>query len=177
MVLEHLEERSLLRLPIRILWAQGSILGKLVSSSSGGGTTAIDWSRVDIIAYDRSNDTPEAPLAVAAYPDGTFSMGVSPGRPYVLLAVPDASSRLARTFVGPGPIEASEFSITQTVQSARFWAATVMDETQNTLPGTALQVFCGATWPNCIDSTIPLAETTSGDGGAFQLALPDPATR
>jgi hypothetical protein len=57
------------------------------------------------------------------------------------------------------------------------WSAKVTDENQYGLSGTALQVFCGPTWPNCVDSTIPLAETTSEDGGAFQLALPDPSTR
>ena len=157
---------------VRLL-GQGSINGRLVAGLSG----TVDWTRVGVIAYDRSNDTPEAPSAVAANPDGTFSMGLSPGRPYVVLAVPDVSTGLARTFVGPGPLQTSEFTITQNVQAAMAWTATVMDETQNGLSGTALQVFCGVTWPNCIDPTIPLAETTSQDSGAFQLALPDPATR
>jgi hypothetical protein len=155
--------------------AQGRINGKLTAGSSG--SASVDWTRVNVIAYDRSNDTAEAPLVVTANPDGTFSMGLSPGRPYVVLAVPDVSTGLARTFVGSGPLQTSEFTITQNVQAAMAWTATVMDESQNGLSGTALQVFCGASWPNCIDSTIPLAETTSQDSGAFQLALPDPATR
>jgi hypothetical protein len=104
-------------------------------------------------------------------------MGVSPGRIYVLLAVPDASTPLARTFVGPGPMQATEFTFTQNVQAAMPWSSTVMDGFQNGLEQTAMQVFCIADWPYCVDPTIPLAETTSGDGGAFQFALPDPATR
>ena len=104
-------------------------------------------------------------------------MGVSPGRPYAVLAEPDVSTGLARTFVGPGLLRSSEFTITQKVQATMAWTAVVMDESQNGLSETALQVFCHTSWPNCIDSTIPLAETTSQDGGAFQLALPDPATR
>jgi hypothetical protein len=104
-------------------------------------------------------------------------MGVSPGRSYVVLVVPDASSGLARTFFGPGPIQASEFALTQNVQAAMAWSSTVMDGSQNGLAGTAMQAFCIVGWPYCVDPTIPLAETTSGDGGAFQFALPDPATR
>jgi hypothetical protein len=40
-----------------------------------------------------------------------------------------------------------------------------------------MQAFCIVGWPYCVDPTIPLAETTSGDSGAFQFSLPDPATR
>jgi hypothetical protein len=155
--------------PVQLV-RQGRIAGKLLPAGS-------DWSKVNVVAYDRSVDTPEAPLAVSVNLDGSFAIGASPGRPYVVIAVPDTSSGLARTFVGPGPIEASEFSITQRVQGSMAWSAKVTDENQYGLSGTALQVFCGPTWPSCIDSTIPLAETTSEDGGAFQLALPDPSTR
>jgi hypothetical protein len=151
---------------------QGRIAGKLLSSSTA------DWSKVNLVAYDRSADSPESPRAVSVSPDGSFAIGASPGRPYVVVAVPDTSTNLARTFVGPGPLEATEFSITQKVQDAMPWSAMVIDETsQGGLGGTALQAFCGATWPNCIDPTIPLAETTSEDGGTFQLALPNPSTR
>jgi hypothetical protein len=159
--------------PARLL-AQGRITGQLIARN---GSTTIDWSLVRVIAYDRSEDSPEIPLAVGAISDGSFSMGVSPGRSYVLLVVPDASSGLARTFFGPGPIQASEFPLTQNVQAAMAWSSTVMDGTQNGLAGTAMQAFCIVGWPYCVDPTIPLAETTSGDGGAFQFALPDPATR
>ncbi len=156
------------------LSAQGKISGQL---TSGAGSTPIDWTHVDVVAYDRSNDTPEVPWAVAVSKDGTFSMGVSPGRIYVLLVVPDASTGLARTFVGPGPMQATEFPFTQKVPAAMTWSSTVMDGFQNGLAGTAMQVFCIVDWPYCFDPTIPLAETTSDDGGGFQFALPDPATR
>ncbi len=155
------------------LAAQGRVSGQLTSGASG----PVDWTHVDVIAYDRSNDTPEVPVAVAANPDGTFSVGVSPGRSYVLLVVPDASMGLARTFVGPGPMQATEFAFTQKVPAAMAWSSTVMDGLQNGLAGTAMQVFCIAGWPYCVDPTIALVETTSGDDGTFQLALPDPATR
>jgi hypothetical protein len=159
------------------LGAQGRIKGQLIAGSASASSPSIDWTRVNVVAYDRSNDTLEAPLAVAANPDGTFTMAVSPGRPYVLLAVPDVSTGLARTFVGPGLLQASEFTITQNVQAAKAWTATVMDEDQNGLSGTALQAFCDPSWPGCIDSTLPLAETIAQDDGSFQLAWPDPATR
>jgi hypothetical protein len=160
-------------LPVALL-AQQPISGQLTAASA---STAIDWTLVKVIAYDRSNDTPEVPLAATANPNGTFSMGVSPGRSYAVLVVPDASTGLARTFVGPGLLQASEFSLTQNVQVSMAWSSTVMDSSANSLPGTAMQVFCIQDWPYCVDPTLPLAETTSGDNGAFQFALPDPATR
>jgi hypothetical protein len=160
-------------LPVAVL-AQGRISGQLTAVSA---SAAIDWTHVQVIAYDRSDDTPEVPQAATVNPGGTFSIGVSPGRSYAVLVVPDASTGLARTFVGPGLLQASEFSITQNVQGAMVWSSTVMDSLANGLPGTAMQVFCIADWPYCVDPTIPLAETTAGDNGAFQFALPDPATR
>jgi hypothetical protein len=153
---------------------QGRIVGNLVWGNPGVPT---DWSKVYLVAYDRSADSPESPQATSVNPDGSFVIGASPGRAYVVLAVPDTTSGLARTFVGPGPLEATEFSITQKVQASMAWSARVMNESQGGLSGTALQIFCGATWPGCIDPAIPLAETTSEDGGAFDLRLADPARR
>lgn len=155
-----------------VMQAQGHIAGKLLSSQTG-----IDWTRVNVAAYDRSDDTPESPHAVAVNADGSFSVGVSPARPYVVMVMPDTSLGLARTFVGPGPLHASEFAITQKVLSSMAWSAVVMDEYQTVLSETALQVFCDAGWPGCVDATLPLAETTSGAGGSFLLTLPDPSTR
>jgi hypothetical protein len=154
--------------------AQGRIKGKLLSGISG---VAPDWTKVNLVAYDRSGDTPESPLIIGANLDATFSIPVSPGRPYVVVAVPDSSTDLARTFVGPGPLEATEFTLTQRVQAAMPWTAMVTDQGNRGVGGAALQVFCGATWPKCVDPSVPLAETTAGSSGAFQLDLPDPSTR
>ncbi len=156
------------------LAAQGRIEGNLVV---GGANPTPDWSLVNLVAYDRSTDTPEPPRAFSANPDGSFALGVSPGRAYVVLVVPDASTKLGRTFVGPGWLQATEFPLTQRVPVARHWTARVLDQRQRGLEGTALQVFCEASWPGCIDATVPLAETTAEYGGVFDLALPDPATR
>jgi hypothetical protein len=159
--------------------AQGRINVQLVV----GPKDVIDWTRVQVLAYDRSADALETPLLAWVYSDGTFSLAVSPGRPYVVLIKPDVSSGFARTFVFPGLLQASEFTLTQSVPAAMAWSATVMDSAQVGaqvgVAGTALQVFCTdkGGWPGCIDPTIPLAETTSGDGGAFQLWLPASATR
>ena len=161
-------------LPATLL-AQGRINGQLVPGAVG--TAAVDWSHVNVVAYDRSGDTPEAPVAVAVNTAGAFSVPVSPGRPYVVLAMPDGTSPLARTFVAPGLLQSSEFTVTQRVQSTMAWSSSVIDSAQVGVAGTAIQVFCSADWPGCVDSGIALAETTSGDGGVFQLALPDPATR
>ena len=102
-------------------------------------------------------------------------MPVSPGRPYVVLAVPLMASGLARTFVGPGLLAASEFTIKQKVLSSMPWISTAY-QTGYDLSGTALQILCGVGYAGCVDPTIPLAETTI-EAGAFQLSLPDPATR
>lgn len=155
------------------LAAQGQVRGKLLPSSG----KPIDWSQTNVVAYDRNSDSPEAAVGVTVGTDGTFSIGVSPGRPYVLVAIPPVSSGYARTFVGPGPLQASEFTIRQKVQESMDWVATVMDQAQVGVPRVALQVFCGAIAPGCIDSKIALAETTSGEGGVFHFNLPDPATR
>ena len=155
------------------LWPQSNIIGQLVARTS----LPLDYAGVSIVAYDRTIDSPEAPRAVKANPDGSFVFGVTPGRPYVLLATPDIASGYARTFVGPGPVRASEFVITQNLLTSMPWSAVVMDETQNGLPDTALQVYCDPSWPNCVDPGVPLAETTSDVGGAFDLALPDPSSR
>jgi hypothetical protein len=155
------------------LWAQSTILGQLAPQAS----VPLDYSRVTIVAYDRSLDAPEAPRSMLANSDGRFAFGVTPGRPYVLLAVPEIGSGYARTFVGPGLLQASEFVIAQTLLLSMPWQATVMDEDQNGLADTALQIFCGASWPTCVDPGVPLAETTSDVDGAFQLELPDPSSR
>jgi hypothetical protein len=152
---------------VRLL-SQGSIRGQLSASVS------TDWTQVSVVAYDRSDDSPEAPFSITASADGSFSMPVSPGRPYVLLAVPSTGSGLARTFVGPGFLAASEFTIKQKVLSSMPWTSTAY-QTGYDLSGTALQVLCIDGYPDCADLTIPIAETTI-EGGAFQLELPDLST-
>jgi hypothetical protein len=154
---------------------QATIHGQLSVRASGA--PALDFASVKIVAYDRSVDSPEAPRAMMAAPDGSFAFGATPGRPYVLLAVPGVGSGYARTFVGPGPVEASEFVITQPLLGSMEWRAAVMDERQYGLAETALQIFCDVSWPNCVDPAVPLAETTSDANGFFDLALPDPSSR
>lgn len=157
------------------LLAQSSIYGKLVGRRAT--TVPIDLTSVSIVAYDRSADAPEAPRATMAAADGSFALGVTPNRSYVLVAVPEIGSGYAQTFVGPGPVKASEFVITQNLLGSVAWRATVMDENQKASPDTTLQVYCDPSWPNCVDATVPLAATTSDASGAFQLDLVDPATR
>lgn len=159
------------------LLGESRISGRLLASPIGGKASAPDWTQVQVIAYDKSDDMPEPPQAVAVSADGTFSLWVTPSRPYVLLAVPPVDSGWVRTFVGPGALGASEFLITQKLQASMDWITTVRDESGRGLSGTSLQVFCKETWANCHDPSIPLAETTAGEGGVFHLALPDPATR
>jgi hypothetical protein len=157
------------------LLGQALINGKLVTRTAAA--LPIDFATVSIIAYDRSADAPEAPRALMVNADGSFAFGVTPRRSYILVAVPDVGSGYARTFVGPGPLKANEFVITQNLLTSTPWRAKVMDENQSVLTGTALQVYCDATWPNCVDPTVPLAETTSDVTGAFQLDLADPTSR
>lgn len=154
---------------------QRAIVGKL---EPGEGVAAPStWSLVSLVAYDRSADSPEPPQTIVANADGGFAIGVSPGRPYAVMVVPDPSTGLARTFVGPGLLQATAFELTQRVPGARSCSGRVSSESNLGLDGTALQVFCEASWPGCTDPTIPLAETTAGFDGAYQLSLPDPSKR
>jgi hypothetical protein len=160
------------------LAAEGSIAGQLVTAVVG--LPAVDWSQVQVVAFDESRVAPEAPRATLARSDGSFVLGVSPGRSYAVLAWPNPSTGLARTFVGPGLLQSSVFTITQRVQQSKSWASTVsVSRTAGAEPvsGAALRATCHADYWWCIDPSIPLAEATSGDGGAFVLAVPDPASR
>jgi hypothetical protein len=157
------------------LSAQAMIRGKLVVRAAD--SLPIDFTTVSIVGYDRSSDAPEAARAVAVNADGTFAFGATPKRPYVLLAVPDVGSGFARSFVGPGPLQGSEFVITQNLLTSIAWKAKVVDDNQNAIADTALEAYCDPSWPNCVDPAVPLGETMSGTGGAFQLELADPASR
>jgi hypothetical protein len=154
--------------------AAAQIRGVLIPAAT---TLALDLSRVTIAAYDKSADATDAPQVANADASGNFSLSVAPDRPYVLLAIPPLDSPYARTFVGLGPLTATEFSLSQTLPLSMDWRAQVLDEAQDGVSNTALQVFCGATWPTCVDPTIPLAETTSEADGTFRLPLPDPTSR
>ena len=161
-----------------LLAAESSILGQLLADPVG--SSAPEWSKVQVVAFDKSQVAPEPPRAVVANSDGSFVLGVTSGRPYAVMVWPDPTSALARTFVGPGLLQASVFKTTQKVQASMDWAATVSSRTNNqavAIEGAALQATCHPGYWRCIDPTIPLAETASGDGGAFVLKVPNPATR
>jgi hypothetical protein len=159
------------------LAAEAQILGELKRQA---GATTPDWTQVQVVAYDKSEVVPEAPRTIQTNADGSFALGVSPGRPYAVLVVPNPTSGLARTFFGPGLMQSTGFRTTQYVQSTMDWTSTVSITTNNQatgIVGAALQATCHPGYWRCIDPTIPLAETTSGEGGAFTLSVPDPATR
>ena len=139
-------------------------------------TSSGDWSQTFLVAYDRSDDSPEAPLNIQVNRDGSFLLPVSPGRPYAVLAVPPDGSGYAPTFVGPGLLQANEFSIKQKVLASMTWSSTAY-QTGYDLSGTALQVLSGSGYAGCVDPTIPLAETKVGSDGSFALTLPDWSTR
>jgi hypothetical protein len=155
------------------LLPQSSILGQLVGRTS----LPIDYTTVTVVAYDVSTDSPEAPRTVSVNADGSFAFGATPAHPYVLVAEPDGQSGYARTFVGPGALQTSEFTITQNLLLSMPWRAAVTDESLAVVGNTTLQIFCDESWPNCVNSTVPLAETTADASGAFELALPDPSSR
>jgi hypothetical protein len=160
------------------LAVESPILGQLKPGATVPASP--DWSQVQVVAFDKSQLVPESPRAVWANPDGSFSLGVSPGRAYAVVVWPPASSGLARTFVGPGLLQASAFRTTQPVQAAMDWTSSVSIMTKSDavgIVGAALQTTCHPGYWRCIDPTIPLAETTSGDNGTFTLRVPDPATR
>jgi hypothetical protein len=154
--------------------AEAHITGRL---ATGTGAHAIDLSQVTIMATDKAEEAAEPVQSVRADSEGRFDVAVTPGRIYVLMAVPPSDSDYARTFVGPGRMMATEFPITQVLFLGRPWKANVLAQDGQPLPGTALQMFCDANWPNCIDPTMTLAETTAASDGSFATLLPDPTTR
>lgn len=153
-----------------------SIVGRL----EVGGGQAVDWSKVQVVAFDKSAVVPEPARAVVPGVDGAFSLGVSPGRHYAVVVWPDPSTSLARTFVGPGLLQASRFPIRQKVPNVLAWSSSVVMSNVSPRTGVAgatLQATCHPDYWRCIDPDVPLAETTTGEGGAFTLNVPDPATR
>ena len=163
------------------LQAKATITGQLVAPQGDAGPIALNFSTVTVRAYDQSADSPEAPNSTLANADGSFSLGVTPGRSYVVLAMPPTDSGAARTFVGPGPMQASEFTVTQRLMPSIAWTGKVaLAGTSAGIPGTALQIRCQGgpdAWPYCLDSTVPLAETTTDANGAFQFALANQTKR
>ena len=160
------------------LQAKATINGQLVAPQGDAGPKALDFSTVTVRAYDQTADSPEASSSTLASADGSFSLGVTPGRSYVVLAMPPTNSGAARTFVGPGPMQASEFTVTQRLMPSIAWTGKVaLAGTSTGIPGTALQILCQASWPYCFDPTVPLAETTTDANGAFQFALADQTKR
>jgi hypothetical protein len=151
---------------------EGTIAGQLAAQGSP------DWSEVRVVAFDKSQTVPEPPRAAAVNANGSFALGVSPGRAYAVLAWPDPGTGLARTFIGPGLLQASAFSITQKVQSGVDWSGTVTVENQSGgIAGASLRATCHPGYWRCIDPSIPLAEATTDANGTFLLGVPDPATR
>lgn len=158
--------------PVVSVQAEAHITGQLVTAPS----PPIDLSRVIVVATDKSDEAAEPVQSVRADAQGRFDLAVTPGRVYVLMAIPPGDSAYARTFLDPGPMVATEFPITQRLFSGLLWNESVTTQGRP-LPGTALQMFCYADWPNCFDPTIPLAETTAASDGTFSILLPDPTTR
>jgi hypothetical protein len=160
------------------LVAERNILGKLAPGKAGSAVP--DWTQVQVVAYDKSLVVPEPPRTIPVSADGTFALGVSPGRPYTVLVVPNPATGLARTFFGPGLMQSTGLRTTQYVQSTMDWTSTVSITTNNQatgIVGAALQATCHPGYWRCIDPSLPLAETTSGAGGTFTLSVPDPDTR
>jgi hypothetical protein len=164
------------------LRAKTSINGQLLAPAANAGSGSFDLSTVTVFAYDQSSDSPETPNFTTTNADGSFSLGVTPGRTYVLLAMPPTGSGAARTFVGPGPMQASEFTVTQELLPSITWEGTVRssDASHSPIGGTVLQIRCKGGvggLPYCFDPTLPLAEATADADGALQFALADQTKR
>jgi hypothetical protein len=137
-----------------------------------------DRSGVRITATDVGTDLEVPPLVTTSAADGSFALPLSARRRYLLLADPPGGSRFARTFVGAGPIEPSDFVLRQRLPLRLPFHGRVVGDAQRTgFADTLVKVFCFPGAPDCPDPTIPLAETITGSDGTFDMALPDPATR
>jgi hypothetical protein len=149
-------------------------MARITGTLSGAGPLG----GVRLVASDVGMDLSTTAVVAETGEDGSFNLPVSPRRRYLVLAHPPAGSRFARTFVGDGPLEASEFPIRQVLPARiSFSGRVVSDLHRNGIPDTVIKVFCYPAAVDCPDPTVALAEGVSGGDGTFELALPDPSTR
>jgi hypothetical protein len=137
-----------------------------------------DLGKVRLVATDVGTDLAVPPLVGMLGADGSFSFAVSPRRRYLLLAQPPPGSPFARSFVGNGTVEASPFGLRARLPaSLPFRGRAISDVQRDGVRDTVMKVFCFPGAADCPDPTVPLAETITAADGAFELALPDPASR
>jgi len=142
---------------------------------SGQLTGQGDLSNIAVIATDVGSDVLVAPIEGATARDGSFILSVSPGRRYLLLAQPPAQSPFARTQLGVGPVEATEFALTHKMRARIAWTGRVHSAESPTtgIPGALIKAYCYPGTIECADPTVPLAEAVSGPDGSFSTWLPD----
>jgi hypothetical protein len=133
---------------------------------------------VRITATDVGTDLAVPAEVAETAADGSFTLSVSARRKYLLVAQPPPGSPYARSFVGAGPVEASEFPLRQTLPVRISFSGRVVSDVQRSgIAETVIKVFCFPGAADCPDATVPLAEAVTGPDGTFELALPDPSSR
>jgi hypothetical protein len=129
---------------------------------------------IAVIATDVGNDVLVAPIEGKSAADGSFTLNVSPGRRYLLLAQPPAQSPFARTQIGVGPVEATEFVITYKMRPRIAWTGRVRAGNRAAgIAGAVIKAYCYPGTIECPDPNLPLAEAVSGPDGSFSTWLPD----
>lgn len=150
-----------------VLAARVPLTGQLIGQG--------DLANIAVIATDVGSDVLVPPIEGATARDGSFILSVSPGRRYLLLAHPPAQSLFARTQIGVGPVEATEFAITHKMRARIAWTGRVHSAENPTtgIPGAIIKAYCYPGTIECADPTVPLAEAVSGPDGSFSTWLPD----
>jgi hypothetical protein len=150
-----------------VLAARVPLAGKL----TGDG----DLANIAVVATDVGSDVLVAPIEARSASDGSFTLSVSPGRRYLLLAHPPAQSAFARTQIGVGPVEATEFGLTHKMRPRIAWTGRVHSAQAPTtgIAGAVIKAYCYPGTIECADPTVPLAEAVSGSDGSFSTWLPD----
>lgn len=151
-------------------------MARILGALTGPAGSALGGVR--IVATDVGMDLATSPVVAETAADGSFALPVSPRRRYLVLAHPPAGSGFARTFVGSGPIEASELPLRQVLPPRLVVdGQLVSDQNRYGIPGVVIKVFCDRGSSDCPDPAVPLAEAVTGAEGRFQLGVADPLGR
>jgi hypothetical protein len=132
-----------------------------------------------LYATPRAVDPPRPVATALVGGDGSYDLAVDPGREYVVWADPPAGRAFARSLLAAvsSGTAGAEIPTRTLPRSLPFTSLVSGDGLQGGgVPGVVLQAFCDAASPSCLDPTLPLAETVTGQGGRFTIALPDPGS-
>jgi hypothetical protein len=146
---------------------------KLAAPVQLHGTLAAAPAGTRVFAGARAGDPPRPAVSAGVNADGSYALGVDPGRDYVVWAEPSrGGARAQLALVRAGATEVPARTLPPTLDVP---ATVTGSGSSGGLAGVVVQVFCEARSPSCLDPTLPLVEAVTTSGGAVSLRLPDPA--